>query len=313
MPSDQKKSPSILLVVLAFLIVYTVWGSTYFFIAKALDGFPPFFLGTFRFVVAGLLLFAWCKFNGLRVFDRKNIFNAGVSGVLMLGVGNGIVIWVEQFMTSGLVAIMVSSAAIWFVILDKKLWKQNFSNKFTVAGLIIGFLGVILLFWEQLSGFEVGQDSRTILGMMLLVVGPIGWAGGSLYSKYHPGNQTTASVSTAWQMLIAGLFFFPASLASGELNTFRFQDVSAATWWSVGYLIIFGSILAFSAYVWLLQVRPATQVSTYAYVNPVVAVLLAVFFANEVISGIQITGLLIILGSVLLINLSKYKKPAPAN
>lgn len=310
MPPDQKKSPPILLVVFAFFIVYTVWGSTYFFIARALHGFPPFFLGTFRFIVAGLLLLAWCKLKGLAVFDRKNVFNAGVSGVLMLTIGTGIVIWVEQFMTSGLVAIMVSSAAIWFVILDKKLWKQNFSNKFTVAGLIIGFLGVILLFWEQLSGFEVGQDSRTVLGMFLLVIGPIGWAGGSLYSKYHPGNNTTASVSTAWQMLIAGLFFLPASLASGELQQFHFLEVPAQAWWSVGYLIIFGSILAFSAYVWLLQVRPATQVSTYAYVNPVVAVLLAVFFANEVISGIQIIGLLVILGSVLLINLSKYKKPA---
>jgi drug/metabolite transporter (DMT)-like permease len=310
MPADQKKSPAILLVVLAFFIVYTVWGSTYFFIAKALHGFPPFFLGTFRFIVAGLLLLGWCKFKGLPVFDRKNIFNAGVSGVLMLGVGNGIVIWVEQFMTSGLVAIMVSSAAIWFVILDRKLWKQNFSNKFTVAGLIIGFLGVILLFWEQLSGFEIGQDKRTVLGMFLLIVGPVGWAGGSLYSKYHPGNNNDASVSTAWQMLIAGVFFIPPFILSGEAQHFRFQDVPASAWWSAGYLVIFGSILAFSAYVWLLQVRPATQVSTYAYVNPVVAVLLAVFFGNEVISGIQITGLVVILGSVLLINLSKYKKTA---
>jgi drug/metabolite transporter (DMT)-like permease len=313
MPANQKKTPSILLVVLAFLIVYTVWGSTYFFISRALHGFPPFFLGTFRFIVAGLLLLGWCKLNGQAIFDKKNLFGAGVSGLLMLGVGNGIVIWVEQFMTSGLVAIMVSSAAIWFVILDKKLWKQNFSNKFTVAGLIIGFLGVILLFWEQLSGFEVGQDKRTILGMILLLIGPIGWAGGSLYSKYHPGINTSASVSTGWQMLIAGLFFLPASVFSGEFAQFHFQDVPVSAWWSVAYLIVFGSILAFSAYVWLLQVRPATQVSTYAYVNPVVAVLLAVFFADEVISGTQITGLGVILGSVLLINLSKYKKaPVPA-
>ena len=111
-------------------------------------------------------------------------------------------------------------------------------------------------------------------------------------------------------MLIAGLAFVPASLASGELQKFSFDSISASAWWSVAYLMIFGSILAFSAYVWLLQVRPATQVSTYAYVNPVVAVLLAVFFGNEVISGIQISGLVIILVSVLLINLSKYKKPA---
>ncbi|MES2456809.1 MAG: EamA family transporter [Bacteroidota bacterium] len=310
MPAAQKKTASVLLVVLAFFTVYTVWGSTYFFIAKALHGFPPFFLGTFRFIGAGLLLLGWCKLSGQAIFNRSNILSAGISGILMLGVGNGIVIWVEQFMTSGLVAIMVSSAAIWFVILDKKLWKQNFSNKFTVAGLIIGFLGVILLFWEQLSGFEVGQDKRTLLGMILLIFGPIGWAGGSLYSKYHPGNNTSASVSTGWQMLIAGLAFLPASLASGELQEFSFEAVPASAWWSVAYLMIFGSILAFSAYVWLLQVRPATQVSTYAYVNPVVAVLLAVFFGNEVISGIQISGLVVILVSVLLINLSKYKKPA---
>lgn len=312
MPANQKKSPPFLLVALAFLIVYIVWGSTYFFIAKALSGFPPFLLGTFRFIVAGLLLLTWCKINGLAVFDKKNIFHAGVGGVLMLGVGNGIVIWVEQFTTSGLVAIMVSSAAIWFVILDKKLWRQNFSNGFTVAGLIIGFLGVILLFWEQLAGFEVGQDKRTVLGMFLLILGPIGWAAGSLYSKYHQGENTSASVATAWQMLVAGLFFLPPAILSGEVQQFSFNNVPAAAWWAVGYLVVFGSILAFSAYVWLLQVRPATQVSTYAYVNPVVAVLLAVFFANEKISGIQITGLMVILGSVLLINLSKYKKAAQA-
>lgn len=309
MPSMSKKAPSILLVVLAFLIVYLVWGSTYFFIAKALKGFPPFFLGAFRFIIAGLLMIGWCKVQGIPVFNRKHIFHAGVAGLLMLGIGTGIVIWVEQFMTSGLVAIMVSSAAIWFVILDKKKWKENFGNKFTVAGLIIGFLGVILLFWEQLAGsFEVQQDERTILGMFLLVLGPIGWAAGSLYSKYHPAVDTPASVSTAWQMLIAGIFFLPASMFAGEMNSFQFQNVPAEAWWSIGYLIVFGSIVAFSAYVWLLQVRSATLVSTYAYVNPVVAVLLAVFFADEHISPIQLTGLIVILGSVLLMNLSKYKK-----
>jgi drug/metabolite transporter (DMT)-like permease len=309
MPSVQKKSAPLLLVVLAFLIVYAVWGSTYFFISKAVAGFPPFFLGAFRFIIAGTLLLGWCTFNGLPVFNNKNIFHAGISGILMLGVGNGIVIWVEQFLPSGLVAIMVSSAAIWFVILDKGKWKENFSNKFTVAGLIIGFLGVILLFWEQLTAsFSVQQDSRNVLGMILLIIGPIGWAGGSLYSKYHPAPDTPASVSTAWQMLIAGVLFIPGSIIAGEMNDFQFQNVPESAWWSIVYLIIFGSIVAFSAYVWLLQVRPATQVSTYAYVNPVVAVLLAVFFANEIISIIQIIGLVVILASVLLINLSKYKK-----
>lgn len=304
------KTPSLLLVVLAFLTVYTVWGSTYFFIARALHGFPPFFLGAFRFIAGGLLMLTWCAVNGMPLFNRKNLSANAVSGILMLGVGNGTVIWVEQFMTSGLVAIMVSSAAIWFVILDKKLWKENFSNRFTVAGLVIGFLGVILLFWEQLSGFSVNSDPRTILGMALLALGPVSWAAGSLYSKYHPGENTNASVTTGWQMLFAGLLFLPATLLSGETKGFRFSNVPADAWYALGYLVFFGSILAFSAYVWLLQVRPATQVSTYAYVNPVVAVLLAVFFGHEHISGIQIAGLIVILGSVLLINLSKYRKSA---
>ncbi len=192
--SGQTKSPSKLLVATAFLIVYIVWGSTYYFIAKALVGFPPFILGALRFTMAGLILLAWCKLNGQKIFDRKNIINSGISGVLMLGVGTGSVFWVEQFISSGLVAIIVSSTAIWFVVLDKKLWKQNFNSKLTVTGLIVGFLGVILLFWDQLSGFEVGQDKRTLLGMILLMLCPISWAAGSLYAKYHPSENDSGSV-----------------------------------------------------------------------------------------------------------------------
>ncbi len=306
--SGQTKSPSKFLVATAFLIVYIVWGSTYYFIAKALVGFPPFILGALRFTMAGLLLLAWCKLNGQKIFDRKNIVNSGVSGILMLGVGTGSVFWVEQFISSGLVAIIVSSTAIWFVVLDKKLWKQNFNSKLTVTGLIVGFLGVILLFWDQLSGFEVGQDKRTIIGMILLMLCPISWAAGSLYAKYHSSKNDNGSVSTSWQMLISGLAFVPASIISGETVNFDFGAVPNSAWWSMAYLITFGSLLAYSAYVWLLKVRPATQVSTYAYVNPVVAVLLGVFLNNENISGVQITGLIIILASVLLINLEKYRK-----
>lgn len=306
--SDQTKKPSKLLVVLAFITVYIVWGSTYYFIAKALVGFPPFILGAFRFTFAGLMLLLWCKANGMKIFDSKNIINAGISGVLMLGVGTGSVFWVEQFISSGLVAIIVSSTAIWFVVLDKKLWKQNFNSKFTVAGLIVGFIGVILLFWDQLSNFEVGYDKRTIIGMILLAICPISWAAGSLYAKYHPTEPNSGAVATSWQMIIAGIAFLPVSILTEETQHFDFSNVSANAWWSMAYLITFGSLLAYSAYVWLLKVRPATQVSTYAYVNPVVAVLLGIFLNKEMIGGLQLTGLAIILVSVLLINLDKYKK-----
>ena len=303
------KPASPLLVYLAFATVYIVWGSTYFFIQRALAGFPPFFLGTFRFIIAGTLLMTWCKFRGEKIFDWKNIKYAVVSGLLMLGVANGTVIWVEQFIPSGLVAIMVASAAIWFVILDKPKWKENLSSKSTIAGLIIGFIGVILLFSEQvLQAINTTQSSNQILGMILLVLGPVAWAGGSLYSKYHSAPGSSVSVNTAWQMLAAGTAFIVGSALSSEYEHFHWNSVPLSAWLAIVYLIIFGSIAAFSAYVWLLTVRPATQVSTYAYVNPVVAILLSVCFTSETVSLIQILGLFVILGSVLLINLAKYRK-----
>ncbi|MCX2451270.1 EamA family transporter [Pedobacter sp. PLR] len=308
-PAPKTASP--LMVYLAFAIVYVVWGSTYFFIQKALAGFPPFILGTFRFLVAGGLLMSWCALKGEQIFNRKNIKITAVGGILMLGLGNGIVIWVEQFIPSGLVAIMVASAAIWFVILDKPKWRENFKSQSTLAGLIIGFIGVILLFGEQMiHSFNSHQSTKQIIGMSLLVVGPIAWAGGSLYAKYKTDPDSSVTVNTAWQMIAAGLFFIPGSIFSSEYKTFQWSQVPLDAWLSIGYLIIFGSIAAFSAYVWLLKVRPATQVSTYAYVNPVVAILLSLGFTNEKITFIQIIGLFVILGSVLLINLVKYRTNA---
>ena len=306
--TNLNKSSSPVLVYLAFAIVYLVWGSTYFFIQKALAGFPPFILGVFRFSVAGILMLVWCKLKGEQIFNRKTIKIAAVSGILMLGIGNGVVIWVEQFIPSGLVAIMVASAAIWFIILDKPKWKENLSNKYIISGILIGFFGVIVLFGDQLlQALDKPQSSLQIIGMVLLVVGPIAWAGGSLYSKYNPTTESSVSVNTGWQMLMASLAFLPGTFIKSEFKFLDWSSISLDAWLSITYLIVFGSIAAFSAYVWLLKMRPATQVSTYAYVNPVVAVLLSLSFTNEVIGVTQIIGLAIILGSVLLINLPKYK------
>jgi drug/metabolite transporter (DMT)-like permease len=312
MPDQLNEKASPLMVILAFVVVYVVWGSTYFFIQKALAGFPPFILGAFRFLVAGILLMAWCSVKGEKIFDKKSIKHAAIAGLLMLGIGNGMVIWVEQFIPSGLVAILVSSAAMWFVLLDKPKWRENLRNKSTVLGLIIGFIGVILLFAEQaMQTLNNNQGTTQIVGIILLLLAPIGWAAGSLYSKYNSTTTISVSVSTSWQMLAAGLAFLPGTIITAEFKTFDWNKVSTDAWLSVAYLIIFGSIAAFSAYVWLLTVRPATQVSTYAYVNPVVAVLLSVLFTNERVTTIQLIGLIVILGSVLLINLAKYRKEKP--
>lgn len=312
MALTPQKSASPLMVIIAFATVYIVWGSTYFFIKMAVDGFPPLLLGALRFLTAGILLLTWCKFKGEQIFIKRNIIHAAVTGFLLLVIGNGAVIWVEQTLPSAMVAIMVSSAPIWFVLFDKQNWRVNFKNTSTILGLIIGFAGVVLLFSEQIRGlFDSSTGLSKLPGMLLLLIGAMSWASGSLYSKYN-NTQGSASVNTAWQMLAAGLIFLPSSFLTHEVQNLQWQNIPTHSWLALLYLVIFGSIAAFSAYVWLLQVRPATQVSTYAYVNPVIAVILGVLFAHESITLLQVGGLVIILGSVLLINLSKYRKEKQA-
>src|SRR5690606_16955380 len=172
-------------VVLAFAVVYIVWGSTFFFIHKALAGFTPFLLGAVRFTTAGLLMLGSCYLKGYRIFARPTILRSGLMGLLLLYIDNGIIIWVEQFMPSGLVAIMSASAAIWFIVLDKPNWKANFRNLPIVVGLFMGFFGVVMLFGDRIAqAFDASERQANIMGMTLLLLGALAWTIGSLYSKY---------------------------------------------------------------------------------------------------------------------------------
>lgn len=308
MTPATNKSASPALVIVAFATVYIVWGSTYFFIQMAIHGIPPLLMGAMRFFTAGSLLLIWCAIKGEKLFNRNSIVITAITGILLLCGGNGAVIWAEQKLPSAMVAILVSAAPIWFVLLDKHSWSVNFKSKSTVAGLIVGFAGVILLFGEQLDAiFAGGSVISKLPGMLLLILGSISWSSGSLYAKHRP-TEGSGAVNVAWQMIIAGILFLPGSWINHEFDHLDLSQVPLKAWGALSYLIVFGSIAAYSAYVWLLNVRPATQVSTYAYVNPVIAVILGVVFAGEHVSLLQISGLIIILGSVLLINLSKYRK-----
>src|SRR3569623_1178757 len=287
------KSASPLLVIIAFATVYIVWGSTYFFIQMAIHGIPPLLMGAMRFFTAGSLLLIWCAIKGDKLFNRNSIVVTAVTGILLLCGGNGAVIWVEQKLPSAMVAILVSAAPIWFVLLDKQSWGVNFKSKSTIAGLVVGFAGGILLFGEQLDTiFAGGSVVSKLPGMLLLILGSISWSSGSLYAKHHP-TEGSGAVNVAWQMIIAGLLFLPGSWLNHEFDHLNLSQVPLKAWGALSYLIVFGSIAAYSAYVWLLQVRPAPQVSTYAYVNPVIAVILGMFFAGEHVSILQITGLIV--------------------
>lgn len=311
MPETSKKSTSFR-VIISFATVYIVWGSTYFFILLALKGFPPMLLGAFRFIVAGFIMLLYCVIRGEKIFQAKQIRLASITGVLLLFGGTGAVIWVEQVLPSALVAILVSAAPFWFVLLDRPMWRESFSNKFTITGLVIGFIGITLLFGEKMSTIFSGVGNSNIGSMLLILLGSLCWTFGSIFSKYKSSGGSN-TVNVGWQMFAAGIPFTILSIVTGEVQHFNWSTVPLNAWLSIWYLILFGSIAAYTAYIWLLQVRPSAQVSTYAYVNPVVAVLLGVFFAAEKISLLQISGLVIILTSVLLINLAKYRSAKKHN
>ena len=309
MDALNKKVASPVMVIIAFATVYIVWGSTYFFIQKAIVGFPPLLLGAIRFLIAGVIMLAWTKFKGEQIFVWQDIKHATVSGLLMLFVGTGVVMWVEQYLPSAMVAIMVSSGPLWFILLDRPKWTQNFKSKTTIGGLVMGFVGVLILFSEKIIEALTNAGSHSdVISLAMLIIGSMAWAGGSLYSKYKSANSGSVAVNSAWQMLTAGLAFIPVALLRGDVQHMQWHNISTSAWLSLWYLVFMGSIAGFSAYVWLLQVRPATQVSTHAYVNPVVAVLLGFFFAGENITITQVLGLMVILTSVLIINLFKYRQ-----
>ena len=300
------------MVIIAFATVYIVWGSTYFFIQVAVQYIPPMMLGAFRFLAAGVLMLAWCMIRGEGVGSWNQIKPAIISGLMLLLVGTGGVIWAEKWLPSSLVAILISSAPFWFVLLDVPKWRENLNNRSVITGLIFGFIGVLLMFGEKLVGTFLSTTSpNEMLGLFILMVGTMSWAAGSLYSNYYATGST--NITSAWQMLAAGFAFMLGSLGLREWHGFEWQSVTTGAWLSVIYLVVFGSLAAFSAFVWLLKVRPAAQVSSYAYVNPVIAVLLGVFFAGEHLSLVQIGGLVVVLVSVLLINLSKYRKDRKQN
>ncbi|PJJ80091.1 drug/metabolite transporter (DMT)-like permease [Mucilaginibacter auburnensis] len=306
--SSATKHASPLWVIIAFAIVYVVWGSTYFFIQMAINGFPPFLMGAVRFIIAGSIMLSICALKGDKLWIQKDVGVAAYSGCLMLVVSMGIVIWAERTLPSAMVAIVIAISPLWFVILDKPNWKTNFTTRSTIWGLIIGFAGVLLLFGEAIAASLEGDFSNEqLISLVLLIFGPAAWAWGGLYAKRRPGTGP-ARVTTAWQMMAAGIAYVPVSAIHNEFAGFNPATVPAHAWLAIAYLIVFGSIIAFTAYVWLLSVRPATQVSTHAYVNPVIAVVLGVFIGNEVISWLKILGLAVILLSVLLINYRQYAK-----
>lgn len=292
-------------VLLAFAAIYIIWGSTYLAILVAIKDIPPFLMSALRFLTAGLLLLGWYVWKKLPMPGWQAIGKNTLCGILMLFGGTVSVTWAEQYLPSSLAAIIVTSLPFWFVLLDRKQWAYYFSNKMIIVGLLIGFAGVaILLGFGPLSNATGGTDKQ-IAGVLAILAGEIAWIIGSLYSKYRPAGDSLI-MNGSIQLLATGLFTGIVGLVVGEHHAMVWTQVSVNSWLALLYLITMGSIVAYLSYLYLLKIRPAAQVSTYVYVNPVVALLLGALIASEPVTYVQVIALAIILCGVLLVNMPKY-------
>jgi drug/metabolite transporter (DMT)-like permease len=296
------------MVALAFAAIYILWGSTYIVILVAIRDLPPFLMSALRFLFAGALLYAWCLWKNEPLPHASSIKTNAICGILLLFGGTVSVAWAEQYLPSSLAAIIVTAVPFWFVLLDKKQWPVYFSNKLLIGGLMLGFVGVVLLVSIDQPQHPLANTSRQkqLIAILGLMCGGIAWSFGSLYSKYKPTGSSVL-MNASMQLLLAGVFTLLVSLFTGEWNTFSFREVEHGAWMALAYLVVFGSLITYLSYLWLLKVRPAAQVSTYVYVNPVVALLLGIVFMNEHITWVQVVSLLIILSGVLFVNTARYK------
>jgi drug/metabolite transporter (DMT)-like permease len=284
-------------VLVSFALVYVVWGSTYFAIRVGLETLTPFALGSFRFLAAGSVLYAWSRLRGGAAPSRAQWRVAALTGALMLLLGNGAVIFAEQRAPSGLVALMVTSVPLWMVLLDWLRPGGSRPDATVFVGLAVGSLGIVLLVdpVAALRGAAVPPFEAGIL-----LVGTVSWAAGSLYSRHHKVEGSTTLLA-ALQMLVAGVLFSGVALARGEFARLDLASVTLRSWLAVAYLAAFGSIVAYSAYIWLTRATTPARLSTYAYVNPIVALFLGATFAGEQVTPRVLLAATLVLAAVVAI------------
>ena len=267
-------------IIAAFASIYTIWGSTYLAIRYAVETTPPFIMGGVRFLISGALLYAWARYRGAPTPTRLHWRNAIIAGGFLLLGGNGAVVWAEQFVPSGLTALLVSILPFWLVIIE---WARPPRKRPSVAvllGLVLGFVGIIVLVGPGDVG---GQGNVSLVGALVLILGSLSWAIGSFWSR-DASLPESGLLTTGMEMLGGGALLLIVGVLSGELSHFDIHHVSRASAIGLAYLITFGSLLGFTSYIWLLDKVSPAHLGTYAYVNPIVAVLLGWAIAGETLS-----------------------------
>ncbi|MGI8774633.1 MAG: EamA family transporter [Actinomycetota bacterium] len=293
-PTTDRNPPPGWMIWIALWIVYIVWGSTYLAIRVTVETMPPLLTAGVRFMAAGAITLVFLRLKrgrgSVRVTGRGLYAAAIVGAALLLG-GNGMVSIAEQYVPSGLTALIIASVPLWVVVL-RKLFREPVPRA-TLLGVGAGFVGVAIL----VSPGSEGSDGASLAMMLLVVLASVSWASGSFFSKKLP-LPDDPFVSTMAQMLAGGALMSLVGIARGELNGLDPSSFSAASLWAFVYLVVAGSLLAFTAYVWLLKNAPISKVATYAYVNPVVAIALGWLILSETVTPLIIVGASIIVASV---------------
>jgi len=288
-------------VITAFTLVYVLWGSTYLAMRIVVEHIPPAMMGAIRFLASGAVMFAYCFFTGrtLRV-TRAEFFRLACIGVLLLSTGNVMVAWGEQYVPSGLAALVVAAVPIWVALIESVILKSDRLSMRGNIGLVVGSLGLAVLLWPKIiSTTSIGR--LELLGCGALIIAALSWASGSILSRRSQLN-VDPFTATAYEMGIAGTVNLLWATLHGDFahTVFTTRGVTA-----IAYLVTGGSLIGFTAYIWLLEHVPTAKVATYAYVNPIVAVILGALILHETVDAYIIAGSVIIIGGVVLVTTSK--------
>lgn len=275
-------------VVLAFLAMYIIWGSTYLAIRWGIESIPPFLMIGIRFMIGGVALYWLARWRGAPKPTRREWRAAALPGILMLAGGTGLVAYAEQWVPSGLTALLVATVPLWIVLMDWARPNGYRPGLPTVGGLLLGFAGVALL----LSPGFGGQDPIDLFGAVIVLFATTLWASGSLVSRHTIDSHPITGM--AMRMITGAAVLIVAAGAMGEWGQFSLTGITLKSWLALWYQIVFGTV-AFMAYLWLLKVSTPAKAATYAYVNPAVALLLGAFLADEPVTlQIGLASLIII-------------------
>lgn len=290
--------------VLAFLAVYLFWGGTYLGMKFALVDFTPAVMGGIRHMSAGLILFSVGRLRKDPLPTLNQIKNAAIVGTLLLLIGNGLVAWAEQRVPSAIASLMISAVPLWIALINWRLGDKKKPTLPQMIGIVLGLFGISILVFKSSTSPLEGFD---LIGLLALLAASISWSFGSLYSRFAK-LPTSAFNNISIQMMTGGFFLLVIAFASGDWWKTDFTAIHSTSLWAMGYLIIFGSVIAYSSYIWLMKnVNPA-WVSTYAFVNPIVAVTLGWAIGNEVLTPTSLLSAGIILIAVIIITLSQRPK-----